>query len=296
MSANGRLCQAFNEPVLPKTSTLDAKFKWIPLSSHSNKSYNNDSHTNKSYNNDSHTNKSYNTNNSHTNKSYNSQKSYNHNNNGSHNNKSYKPNGGNNTSKYHGVRMPNILINDSIFVTDLHAYYSDPNEVAHNKPMLRARTMVDDEEKSFTVLCDTGASTFNFISSQVARTLKLNKQKFKSKIRVRTANNQILRLSDYVILSEVRLEQYTHGAFSHSTTLGAFSHFVACATLKAVVIDTCPFDFILGYDDIYSHNIVTKFPAVFSRASAINSEENNNKNTPSSCIDDQGKPRVFLVL
>jgi len=146
---------------------------------------------------------------------------------------------------------------------------------------------VGKQTQRFTVLCDTGASTFNFISSRVARRLKLKFQAFKSKIRVRTAHEKILRLSEFVILSDVLFELPSLGETSQS---GEISRSVTCATLKAVVIDTCPFEFILGYEDIYNYSIVQKFPDLFYETTPKNSKETATSSTSSSVTEVQGKP------
>jgi hypothetical protein len=119
--------------------------------------------------------------------------------------------------------------------------------------------------------------------------LKINK--FKQSIQLRTAENRIATAKNYIIIDELALGLPD----SRETGFNMDPMRINCKKIKAVVLESCPVEFILGYEDICKYDITTKFKELFAMNHPVKNSRDQSANArtvnpSSSAVKDQGKP------
>jgi hypothetical protein len=112
---------------------------------------------------------------------------------------------------------------------------------------------------SFVTLCDCGALRANFIARTLAEELKLGIKKFRSPLGVKPADNKTIHLLNFVSLN---VDLQLPNSFKQSRKLpeSMTNSRIDNVRLTAIVLDSSPFDFILGQEDMYRLKITKIFP------------------------------------
>jgi hypothetical protein len=139
---------------------------------------------------------------------------------------------------------------------------SIPYNSAVPRPILSATQRGARIKNSFATLCDCGALNANFITRTLAEKLNLQIRKLRSPIGVKTADNKTLHLLNYVSLN---IDLTLPTSFKDSSQLpeSLTKTRIDDVRVTAIVLDSSPYEFILGQEDMYRLKITRIFPMLF---------------------------------